>query len=183
MARDPDLLHLHRRLRLRAVGAAARDLPRAARPRHGRRVGDRRGAGVRIVSGAATAARRSRSCRARGRSATASLRWSTCSSCRLGLARRLLRRRASGAVHDLDPPQRRGAEDLASTAPRPIAAASALLFTPAIAPITIVRDADERLHAVRLVGAQQLGAGVSRARSRARRHRPVLVGDVAVRDR
>ena len=35
-----------------------------------------------------------------------------------------------------------------------------------------VHHADERVHAVRLVGPEQLGAGVSRARSRPRRHRP-----------
>ena len=48
----------------------------------------------------------------------------------LGLARRVLRRRAAGAVHAVDPPQRRRAEDLAASRPRRSAAGSALLFAP-----------------------------------------------------
>ena len=50
------------------------------------------------------------------------------------------------------------------TAPRPSAAASACCSRPAIAQGHRLRHADERLHAVRLVGPEQLGAGLSRAR-------------------
>ena len=123
--RDPDVLDLHRGLRLLADGDAARDLPRLPRPRHGRRVGDRRGAGLGVVSGAASR----QGARLRPELVGDRLRLRGAGQpdrhADLGLARRLLRRRPAGAVHDVDPPQRRGAADLARQRRRRTAAASA----------------------------------------------------------
>ena len=86
---------LHRGVRLRAVGAAARHLPRPARHRHGRRMGDRRGARVGIVSRAASrqgarlrAERVGHRLRPRGAGQPDR-------DADLGMARRLLRRRAA----------------------------------------------------------------------------------------
>ena len=59
------------------------------------------------------AARRSGSCRAHGRSATARPPSSPRSCCRVGLARGVLRRHPAGALHDLGPAPRQGAGDLA----------------------------------------------------------------------
>ena len=102
--------------------AVFRVLPR---PRHGRRVGDRRGARLGVVSRAAPR----QGARLRAELVGDRLRLRRAGQpardAALGLARRLLRRRHPGALHDVDPPQRRGAEDLARVDRRPIAAASA----------------------------------------------------------
>ena len=59
-----DLLAVHRGVRACAKRLAAGRLPVRPRARHGRRLDDRRGAGLRDVAGSAIAARPSGSCRA-----------------------------------------------------------------------------------------------------------------------
>ena len=107
------LLDLHRRLWLRAERLAARGLPRAPGHRHGRRVGERRRAGIGNLAGAASwqgagidAKRVGDRVRARGlghhdRAAA------------VGLARGVLRRHPAGLLHALGAAQRRRAGDLA----------------------------------------------------------------------
>src|SRR5262249_10316149 len=85
-------------------------------------------------------------------------------------------------LHPLDPPPRGGAEDLA-----PDVDGRARPHRRAVRAAYRARDrlhhAHERLYALRLVGAQQLGARVPEPAPVARRHRPRVVDDVAVRDR
>ena len=94
----------------------ARGVPPVSRHRHGRRVGQRRGAGVRDLAGRASRqgagpdaillGDRLRRRRHRHRARPAALR----------LARGVLRRRPARALHALDSPQRRGAGDVAASA-------------------------------------------------------------------
>ena len=80
----------------------------------------------------------------------------------LGMARRVLRRRHSSALHHLDPPQRVEEPKIwRESVQRRIAGASARCSPQAIAQVDLLHHADERMHAIRLVGTQQLGAGLS----------------------
>ncbi len=113
---DSGLFGLHCGLRFLPDGDSTRNLPRLPRSRDGRRVGDRRGAGIGIVSGSASR----QGARLRTELVGDRLRPGGAGEpdrdAGLGLARRLLRRRPAGAVHDVDPPQRRGAANLARCA-------------------------------------------------------------------
>ncbi len=100
----------------------------------------------------------------------------------LGLARRVLRRRAAGAAHIVDPAPRRGArhlapDDVGRSRPHQRAVRTARRARHDF------HHADERVHAVRVVGPEQLGAGLSELLARAGRHRIVFIHDVAIRDR
>ena len=143
---------------------AARGLPRPARPRHGRRVGERRGARVGDVAGGASRQGARASCRARGRSATARAALVVDDrAAAVGLARGVLRRHPAGVLHAVGPAERRGAGALARApgAARTRATARAVrrhLLAPACCGVTVAADAHERLHDVRLVGVQSVAA-------------------------
>ncbi len=85
-------------------------VPDPARPGHGRRVGQRRGARAAKRGPRSIAARRSASCRAAGRSATARPPIVVAHrAAAIRLARGVLRRHPARALHVVDPPQRQGA--------------------------------------------------------------------------
>ena len=108
VAQHPAVFGLHVRLRARAEPLAVRDLPRAARARHGRRVGERRDARQRNVAGEASrqGARhhaellgdRLRPGGDRRRDRVAAVR----------MARGVFRRHHSRALHAVDSTQREG---------------------------------------------------------------------------
>ena len=118
VAQHPALFGVHVRVRVRAEPLAVRDLPRPARPRHGRRVGERRDARQRNVAGEASrqGARhhaellgdRLRPGRDRRRDRAAALR----------MARGVLRRHPSRALHALDSAQRERTGDVDRQASR-----------------------------------------------------------------
>ena len=154
----PHLLRLHRGLRLCDDAPGSWRSSASARPRHGRRMGERRGARVRDVAGARPRQARSASCRARGRSATAWPRSSTGSSDVGGFGwravffvgvlpalftlwvRRNVRSRRSGIEARRAAPPVPDASNLRRKSRRRHDR----------------RDADERVHAVRLVGLQSV---------------------------
>ena len=117
VAQHPDLFGLHVRLRACPERLAAGDVPVPAWPRHGRRVGERRGAGQRDLAREASRqgarhhaellGHRLRRRRDRRRPRAAPLR----------LARGVLRRHPARALHAVDPPQRRRARDVADRSP------------------------------------------------------------------
>ena len=170
---------------------AARGLPAVARHRHGRRVGQRRGAGLRDLAGEASRqgarpdaillGHRLRRRRHRRRARPAALR----------MARRVLRRHHPGALHAVDPPERRGTGNVAAQragvqvrAARHSPCTSCTRCTSApVAPARtrtdarpLVRDrrpdADERRDDVRVVGAESVDPGLPVVADDSGRHRP-----------
>ena len=96
----------------------ARGVPDPARHRHGRRVGERRGAGVRDVAGRASR----QGARVDAERVGDRLRPGGCrddgGAAAVGVARRVLRRRAAGVSHVLGAPLRAGARAVAAHARR-----------------------------------------------------------------
>ncbi len=168
------LLGVHRRVRSRADRGAARRVPGVPRARHGGRVGERRGAGLRDLVGRAPrqgarlhAERVGRRLRPRGARRGGG-------HAHLGLARRVLRRRAAGAADGLDPAAGRGTSPVAREAGDGIGQAGPADRRVPRRPRAADRrgHAHERLHDVRVVGVQPVDPGLPVAAGRRRGHRP-----------
>ena len=161
------LLDLHRRVRLRGDGGAARGLPHLPRHRHGRRVGERRRARLRDVARSASrqgarlhAERVGDRLRGRPRSSTDSCRTSPASAgapCSSSACCRRCSRSGFGAASRSRRCWRANASR--AGAARPSARGTGLIGG------RWPHDhrgahADERVHDVRLVGLQHVGAVV-----------------------